>query len=261
MNKKSKKYFLIFLILILIILIVYSLFHIANKIKKENNINSNFTNINISSNINSFDIDLDSTTLIIEKGNNFNVSTNNKYITYKDENGKIKIDENDHFSFNTNYVLKIIIPENYTFNSLEIESDAGVIDINSVKANLISLELNSGELTINKIEVYSKLKINGGAGSINILSSNINNLDLNMGVGNCNLNVYLKGFNKISAGVGQLNIDLFDSINNYTFKLFKGIGDIDINNEKIKDNYVYGNGNTIIEIEGGIGPINIISNK
>ena len=87
----------------------------------------------------------------------------------------------------------------------------------------------------------------------------VNNLNLNVGVGNCNISAILKGNSVIEAGVGQLNIDLLDSIDNYKIKLTKGIGDITINDTKITDNNTFGNGNKNISLVGGIGPISITS--
>ena len=80
-----------------------------------------------------------------------------------------------------------------------------------------------------------------------------------VGVGNCNISASLKNNNVIESGVGQLNIELLDNIDDYKIKLTKGIGDITINNLKITDDNTFGNGNKNISLTGGIGPISITS--
>ena len=43
----------------------------------------------------------------------------------------------------------------------------------------------------------------------------------------------------------------------YKIKVSKGIGEIRIDNNSIKDGEVIGNGNNFIDVSGGIGQINI----
>ena len=61
-----------------------------------------------------------------------------------------------------------------------------------------------------------------------IVSGNINDLNLDMGVGETNLNTILTGKSKMNAGVGNLNINLQNSKESYRIKADKGIGNIDI---------------------------------
>ena len=82
-----------------------------------------------------------------------------------------------------------------------------------------------------------------------------------MGVGNLIINSTLTGNNMIDAGVGKLDINLQNKKENYTFKVSKGIGSIKLNNDEIKDNETVGNGINIIDINGGIGSINILTTE
>ena len=52
-------------------------------------------------------------------------------------------------------------------------------------------------------------------------------------------------------------INLIGTEDNYKIKSEKGLGNVTINNEKIKSNTYYGNGTNQIEISGGIGSISI----
>lgn len=212
MNNKRTKLISLIIVVVLVLLTIYIVFNTTNNIKDTED---SYNNLDIISNIKNYDIKLDSAKLIIEEGNKFTISTNNKYISLTEEESKIKIKEKDHFSFKNSSTLKITIPKNYSFNTLNIVSDGGII--------------------------------------------NISNLSLVVGVGNCNISASLKNNNVIEAGVGQLNIELLDNIDDYKIKLTKGIGDITINNLKITDNNTFGNGNKNISLTGGIGPISITS--
>ena len=60
----------------------------------------------------------------------------------------------------------------------------------------------------------------------------------------------------IDAGVGKLQLNLNSSSSEYTFDIDKGIGSIKLNNKSISDGQT-GTGKNKIEIDGGIGSIDI----
>ena len=256
MNNKRTKLISLIIVVVLVLLTIYIVFNTTDNVKDTED---SYNNLDIISNIKNYDIKLDSAKLIIEEGNKFTISTNNKYISLTEEESKIKIKEKDHFSFKNSSTLKITIPKNYSFNNLNIVSDGGIVNISNLNVNELSLQLKAGSLVLNDVIVNDKLTIIGGAGTIDVTNGNVNNLNLNVGVGNCNISAILKGNSVIEAGVGQLNIDLLDSIDNYQIKLTKGIGDITINDTKITDNNTAFNGNKNISLVGGIGPISITS--
>lgn len=256
MNNKRTKLISLIIVVVLVLLTIYIVFNTTDNVKDTED---SYNNLDIISNIKNYDIKLDSAKLIIEEGNKFTISTNNKYISLTEEESKIKIKEKDHFSFKNSSTLKITIPKNYSFNNLNIVSDGGIVNISNLNVNELSLQLKAGSLVLNDVIVNDKLTIIGGAGTIDVKNSDISNLSLVVGVGNCNISASLKNNNVIEAGVGQLNIELLDNIDDYKIKLTKGIGDITINNLKITDNNTFGNGNKNISLTGGIGPISITS--
>ena len=103
----------------------------------------------------------------------------------------------------------------------------------------------------------AETSIEGGAGEINIDNADINNLDLDMGIGKLTLTAYLKGNSEINAGVGSINLNLIGSEEDYLINLDKGIGLATYNDNEMKNNTTYGNGNNKIMIDGGIGSIKI----
>lgn len=62
---------------------------------------------------------------------------------------------------------------------------------------------------------------------------------------------------KISTGVGELEVNLKGSKDDYALKLTKGVGTITVNGEKIKNDRVIGSGDTTLSITGGVGTIKV----
>lgn len=230
-------------------------------LKKANDIKS--TDIKgmefLDTNINMLEINLNYTNLTIKKGNSLCVETNNTKIKCKQNNQKLEIKEEKHKWFFNNEDLDIIvyIPETINFEKVKINSGAGEINIERLYTEELQFDLGAGKTSIENLIVTKECNINGGAGKVDILSSLINNLDLDMGVGEVNLSSILTGKNDIDAGVGNLNIDLQNSKENYTIKVEKGIGNVKIDGNSLSDGSVFGNGANYLEVDGGIGNIKI----
>ncbi len=265
------KYFAIALavcIIVTIISTIWTVFYGLSGIfepEKDNNVLSEemlVTNIEEKS-VDNLSIKLASTNLIIKKGEVLKIETNNKYIECKQNISDLKIEEksNRFFAKNPIPTLVIYIPENIEFKNIDIEAGAGSINIDKLVTNKLSFELGAGKIDIDKLKVLDKAKIDGGAGSFNINSGEICNLDLDMGVGEANIKTKLKGNSDIDAGIGNLNINIDASMKDYKVKLDKGIGNVRINDEKFSDEVVYGNGENYIKVDGGIGNINIRFNE
>lgn len=227
---------------------------------KHSNILENLKDLNISGeDVSILDIDIKYSNLIIKKGDELKAETNNKYINYEQNGNKIVITEKRHswFTRRNKSDLIIYVPDNFGFDGVSIDAGAGKIEIDSIKTKILDFDFGAGKATINNLVVEEYAKIDGGAGEISILHSNINDLDLDVGVGKFTLNSKLTGTNKIDAGVGELNINLIGNIDDYKLSVEKGIGSAKFNGENIKGEKVYGNGKNTIDIDGGIGSINI----
>lgn len=255
--------FAIFLIVNIISLTAFGLVSLSN-IFSNNNSTSNIDGevTNIKSYIKNMDIELLSARLIIEESNKFKIETNNEYITIRENNNKLSITEKKHgiFKYNKDTELIIYVPTKNTFNDINIETGAGKVNIDNITTDKLVLDLGAGEVNINNLNVLNNLDIDGGAGGIIIDNSSINNLDLDMGLGNLSITTKLTGNTYIDAGVGNIELNLIDSLDNYKIKLNKGIGSATLNKENIIDNIYYGNGQNLIEIDGGLGSINIKTN-
>lgn len=212
--------------------------------------------INYNENFSYLDIDLKSSNLIIKSGESFRIDTSNKDIKIFNENGNLKIVDKSKFAFNSNKDFIITVPYNYNFEVVKIDTGAGKVDINGINTNLLDLDLGAGKTILNNI-ISNKTLIETGAGSTNIINSKLNDLGLELGVGKIDIVAEITGKSSIECGVGELNLSLNLPLHEYIFEFEKGIGGITLNNKPIKTNSTIGEGDNYVKIEGGVGSINV----
>lgn len=252
--------FLIVSIISGILSALYALSRVLGLQKEDEIIKDEMSKINFeNSEVATLDIDVAFTNLIIKKGDLLLAETNNKNINCIQNNQNLQIKENQHslFSKNDTGDLVIYIPEDLEFKKVKINSGAGKIQIENINAEKLYLELGAGETIIEKLNVTDDCKIESGAGKVSILSGNINELNLDMGVGKFEVTSALTGNSKINAGIGNLELNIQGNKENYTIKANKGIGSIKIDGKEVSNDITYGNGENNIKIDGGIGKIKI----
>lgn len=259
--------FAIFLIITIISAVLSAGYGLLNAIGiinfKENSLLENMVTISDDAEeFLSLNLDIKSSNLQIKTGDKFEVKTNNSNIKYSNENGSIKIKEDKLTNWLFGKIdigeLIIYIPENMKqIDEVKINIGAGTVFIEQLNTKNLYLDLDAGNVAIDKLTVSEESKINGGAGNININSGEIANVDLDLGVGNTKIKSSVTGNSKIDTGVGELNLYLTLESSEYKIEVDKGIGKITFNDDKILDNTIIGNGENYIKINGGIGNINI----
>ncbi len=208
--------------------------------------------------INNLDISLKATSLEIVDSKDFSVDTNNSKIKITYENGTLKIHEKGTPSFNTSdLVLKISLPSASNFKTVKVEMGAGKTHIANLNTDILDLNLGAGKNLLEKIEVNTQTKIEGGAGLIEILAGTLNNVDFDLGVGKVFINASILGNSKIECGVGSVELNLLGNQESYQLNVEKEIGSIDVANKIYNNDDTIGNGKNHLKIEGGIGNIKV----
>lgn len=247
-----------FYLIISIIMGILSIFNIIGNVNSKTNDKINYYNrVELNNNYSNLNINLKLTDIYIKEGEKFTLETNNKHINIKQDNDKIVIKENNNVNLNGRYKITLIVPTNKIFNNINIDTGAGVVNVEKLSSNNVNFDLGAGKTYINNLTVLNKTEIETGAGSVKINNSNLSNLDMDMGIGEVIINAFLNEDNKIDTGIGKLDIKLLDKYEKYSFKINKGIGSIELNNEELKDNTNIENGNNKLKIDGGVGNINI----
>jgi len=213
--------------------------------------------LDVSGNFESLNIDVNSVNINIKKGQEFKVETNNKYVKHKIEGNKLYTNQDKINLFKNNSTDLIIYVPDTIYDYVSIENGAGKVYIESLNTKKLNLDLGAGKVDILNIEVLDEAEIDGGAGEIIIKSGKINNLDFDIGVGKSTITSSITGNSQINSGVGELKLNLEGTKNDYKIEANKGIGAFKISNEEIINGNTYGNGNNKINIEGGIGNIEV----
>ena len=214
-------------------------------------------------NIAKLEIDVKYSNLQIKNGDTFKVESNDTNVKCTQKGNELTVKEtgNNWLRNKEGNEVIIYIPENKEFNEIEIDTGAGNIEIESLNTKDLSFSIGAGKVEINNLKVTNEAEIDGGAGKVDILSGEICNLNLDMGIGEFNVCTKLLGNNDIEQGMGKLTIKLTDSQENYTIRTRKGMGSITIDGKEAQNNSIYGNGQNILNIEGGMGAIEITTNN
>lgn len=156
-----------------------------------------------SSEVATLDIDIDFANIIIKSGDNLISKTDNKYISCKQNNQNLQIREKTHnlFSQANKSDLVIYVPENLSFKYVKIKAGAGNIQIEDMNVENLYLELGAGKTTINRLNVTNHCQIASGTGKVKVLSGTINDLKLDIGVGNVEMTSSITGNSEINAGI------------------------------------------------------------
>ncbi|MBQ7295238.1 MAG: DUF4097 family beta strand repeat protein [Clostridia bacterium] len=209
--------------------------------------------------IDKLDIDVGAVDIIIEKGNSFTVKYSGINFDIDEEKNKLEI-ENDSdsiFGFDAVGKLLITVPDKMSFEKVSLCAGAGDIYIESLNCGSLDLDLGAGEVEIDYLRVKRDANIDGGAGELTISDGTINNPDISLGVGQTSITALLKGKSTVEAGVGELSLTLKGDKASYAVSAETGIGDFRVDGERVSDGDVIGSGESLVEIEGGIGLVRV----
>lgn len=208
--------------------------------------------------------------LTIKTGDEFKIEAENVSSDFEAKvtgNGTLSISDDNHFfrflwfhigGFNNpDSRITLYIPADFTAKDAKIDSGAGSVSIESLRADYLEVSAGAGNITGNDISA-NKVKIDGGVGSVSLNAVNFNNGDYDCGVGSLSIEGTLTGRNKIDCGVGDVDLNLTGNAEDYDLDVDSGIGSVRINGQKVKDGYKTDNNadNSII-IDGGVGNVRI----
>lgn len=213
-------------------------------------------------NLTSLHIDVKVANVVIERGAEFRLEANEDVIKIGRGDNALYVQEKD-FNILTNWgtqrrELRIVLPEEWPeLGTLRLNAGAGKVEIRDVRVRNLELELGAGKTEITNVVATERAKINGGAGYLAMHECELRDVDLDMGVGKVELGAKLLGNSEIDAGVGKLEISLRGAAEEYRIKVEKGLGSITLNGESLGDGAVRGDGTNLINIDGGVGAIEI----
>ena len=204
-------------------------------------------------NIISFGLDLaysvlESTNLINNKSYEIRELDFEKYSSYLDiklKASNLIIKKGDTFSYETN------------ISDLKVTQDSDKLIIKDNRKNVFNNKNNKVTLYIPDDLTFEKVNIEMGAGKLDVDQVELNNVTLDLGVGKAIINSTLVGESTIECGIGEVLLNLNLPLDSYKLKLEKGIGEIILNGKKVKNDTTIGKGSNIVNVDGGIGKISV----
>ncbi len=211
----------------------------------------------ISGEVLSLKIDIAAADFEICSGDEFKAESNIKKLKVENESGTLVISEDNRAWRVGDNKAKLIlyIPDGTVFKNAEIVAGAGRVKAGTVISENLRLVLGAGEFIIENLSASKSADIDGGAGKLQINGGELNNLDLDMGVGALYLQSSLKGNADLDFGVGKTELVLEGSEDDYQIDVDKGLGAVTVEGNSL--NGTYGSGNNKIDINGGVGEIQI----
>lgn len=123
----------------------------------------------------------------------------------------------------------------------------------------MSLCVGGGMLEADNIQV-GELDVAVGAGEANITQIHVNTLDVEVGAGEVNIAGTVTAKANIECGIGSVDYEATGSQQDYSYDVEVGVGVVSIGDEEysgIVNNKTIKNGGPLMEIECGIGEVNI----
>lgn len=192
--------------------------------------------------------------------NQIKVDTNNEYIATRQIGNTLFVEESSHFAFSSWFdsaELVLYLPEKLVLTDVEINAGAGALEIERLVVRNLDLDLGAGKTKIRELNVAEGARINSGAGVVEVDQGKINNLRLELGAGKTEVRAELIGKSKVESGVGRLDLVLLGHKDDYRFSVDKGIGSVRIDGAEQSDDAVYGQGERTIDLESGVGAIEV----
>lgn len=213
----------------------------------------------ITEEISKLNIDISACRLIIKTGTQFQVESNHPSLTVEQRDGTLWIQEkNAGTVFNHNVSITLLLPAQTVFRTAKLKTGAGTVDADFLAADKMELQFGAGEVTIETLIANTEAKIKGGVGEITVKDGRLANLNGEMGIGEIKLTGELTGTCDLDLSIGSAKITLKGDRDSYCIETKKGLGEISVGGEKVKDGAVRGSGKNRVKINGGIGEIRIL---
>lgn len=211
----------------------------------------------ITSEIHSLDIRISAADFKIQHGDEISVESNLKYLSVSEKDGVLTIVDEEKNYNDSDAMLTLYVPNDMVFDEVDITTGAAKMTVGTLSANSLKLKLGAGDVQIESLNASSDADIEGGVGQITIASGTLNDLNLKMGMGELNLSAAVLGESDLKFGFGESNVTLIGSKDDYKVDIEKGLGSITVDGKTVADYGSSGNGQNHIEIEGGVGAVNL----
>ncbi len=191
---------------------------------------------------------------------------------YLREGAEFYVEDNDgrrrddvYVSGNTLYVenrvnretLLITIPSEYVFGTVEIDVEAGYLEIERIQGENMNLSVGAGELEVNSLISEGSCQISCGAGSITADEMTVNSLAASVGLGSIDLTLTKVETVDVKNGIGETTLYLPLGSEDYDYQISCGAGDVVIDGDSYgglgRSHGVVNGQGRMIRVDNGMG--------
>lgn len=194
--------------------------------------------------------------VMIEYGDDFQVEANFD-LDVNDESDRLEVKDDGSVFLSGEAWMRIVIPHDTVFDVVDIENGAGRLSVEDIRTDEFYLDMGMGSTDIKGVSVYELTDISTGTGEIRMEDVLLTGCDFDLGVGSVYVSGKLEGNTDLDCGIGKLELVLEQSMGDLTIQFSSGLGSSTLNGREMKDDHVYGDGENIIDIDGGTGEVRI----
>ena len=209
-------------------------------------------------------IELSASDLTVKRGDTLRVETNNTDVTCTQRDGVLSLREKARggrifgISFgNVKSGTVILTLPDAVFEEITLENGAGKVTADVLSAKRAEFDFGAGNVEIECLTVTESIEINGGVGNFTVKDGILRDLKLDMGVSDVEIRALLLGECDLNLDVGNAKITILGDAKDYRVILDKGIGKAQVNGQTVKGGSAYGDGENLVDIDGGIGSIEV----
>lgn len=191
------------------------------------------------------DFDLEGSNVEVSEGVAFSIRypkyKNSDFQSYIDSAGIWHIEgalHNTKFSlasmlFNLIYdeadMIYITVPKGTVFTGIDICADAGNVVCNDISAEILNIDADTGNIEVNGCSIAGEMKIDCSAGNVDIDDAAASELYISLNIGNIEWSGDISGDINAECNMGNITVELADSIKDYNYKLTSNMGNITFN--------------------------------
>ncbi|MBR2721348.1 MAG: DUF4097 family beta strand repeat protein [Clostridia bacterium] len=203
-------------------------------------------------------IEISGSTLHVKSGDALSLESNISDLSVKQSKQTLTVREPRRiFGNSAGGVVTLTLPQGASFSDVEITVGAGVLTLESMTARELSLELGAGRAEITGLTVTDECSLESGTGSVIFKDCNLNDAEFDLGVGKLEFSGILNGRSEFNCGVGNVDVRLTGVKDDYSLIASRGIGSITVDGASVADRQTVGTGGRRIEINGGVGTVNV----
>lgn len=199
---------------------------------------------------------------------------------YLSEGTEFYVEDNDgkrsddvYISGNTLYIendgrrepLYIILPSEYLFNYVDINLEAGYLQVERLKGKNMLISVGAGELAAENIVSEDSCQLSCGAGSIRAERMTVTSLTASVGLGSIDLTLTGIESADIKTGIGETILNLPRSSKDYDYQVSCGAGEVTIDGDSYsglgRSHGMVNDTGRMLRIDNGMGTTELYFDK